>query len=91
MLFYIALALFFNPSPYVVPKDMSLTKVYNLFRQLGPRHIFVVPLASRVISVITRKDLLIEEGSTTVELQSTSVRSLRCFTRACYNTRERTI
>ena len=35
-------------------------QVYNLFRQLGLRHIFVVPRASRVIGMITRKDLLIE-------------------------------
>ncbi|KAE8703056.1 Chloride channel protein CLC-d [Hibiscus syriacus] len=77
---YIDLAPFLNPSPYVVPEDMSLTKVYNLFRQLGLRHIFVVPRASRVIGVITRKDLLIEEGaeySTTTELQSTSVSGQR--------------
>ncbi|RVX22123.1 Chloride channel protein CLC-d [Vitis vinifera] len=75
---YIDLAPFLNPSPYVVPEDMSLSKVYNLFRQLGLRHILVVPRASRVIGLITRKDLLIEdnENSETVELQSTSVRSL---------------
>ncbi|KAH1074047.1 hypothetical protein J1N35_026375 [Gossypium stocksii] len=72
---YIDLEPFLNPSPYVVPEDMSLTKVYNIFRQLRLRHIFVVPRASRVIGVITRKDLLIEEeiDSTTMELQSTSV------------------
>ncbi|KAI4342755.1 hypothetical protein MLD38_027340 [Melastoma candidum] len=78
---YIDLAPILNPSPYVVPEDMSLTKVYNLFRQLGLRHIFVVPRASRVIGLITRKDLLIEEedneDSDTVELQSTSVRGQR--------------
>ncbi|PKI59214.1 hypothetical protein CRG98_020377 [Punica granatum] len=76
---YIDLAPFLNPSPYVVPEDMSLTKVYNLFRQLGLRHIFVVPRASRVIGLITRKDLMIEEENgelDNVELQSTSVRSL---------------
>ncbi|XP_071937933.1 chloride channel protein CLC-d-like isoform X5 [Coffea arabica] len=73
---YIDLAPFVNPSPYIVPEDMSLSKVYNLFRQLGLRHIFVVPRASRVIGMITRKDLLIEEHehSGAVELQSTSVR-----------------
>ncbi|KAF2284164.1 hypothetical protein GH714_019676 [Hevea brasiliensis] len=73
---YIDLAPFLNPSPYVVPEDMSLTKVYNLFRELGLRHIFVVPRASRVIGLITRKDLLIEdnEDSGSRELQSTSVR-----------------
>lgn len=76
---YIDLAPFLNPSPYVVPEDMSLSKVYNLFRQLGLRHILVVPRASRVIGLITRKDLLIEdnENSETVELQSTSVRARR--------------
>ncbi|GER25091.1 chloride channel clc [Striga asiatica] len=73
---YIDLAPFLNPSPYVVPEDMSLTKVYNLFRQLGLRHILVVPRASRVVGMITRKDLLIEENddTATFELQSTSVR-----------------
>ncbi|KAG8636707.1 chloride channel protein CLC-d isoform X2 [Manihot esculenta] len=84
---YIDLAPFLNPSPYVVPEDMSLTKVYNLFRELGLRHIFVVPRASRVIGLITRKDLFIEdnEDSTSTELQSTSVRAphldRRMFTR----------
>lgn len=85
---YIDLAPFLNPSPYVVPEDMSLTKVtnishviftifqlplchimivvvvmiqvYTLFRQLGLRHLLVVPRASRVIGMISRKDLLIE-------------------------------
>ncbi|XP_043691449.1 chloride channel protein CLC-d-like [Telopea speciosissima] len=76
---YIDLAPFLNPSPYIVPEDMSLTKVYNLFRQLGLRHIFVVPRPSRVIGLITRKDLLVEENvdPATVELQSTSVRPHR--------------
>jgi chloride channel 7 len=52
--------------------------VYNLFRQLGLRHIFVVPRPSRVVGLITRKDLLLEEDGNTVmaELQSTSVRAL---------------
>ena len=35
-------------------------QVYTLFRQLGLRHVLVVPRASRVIGMITRKDLLIE-------------------------------
>ncbi|XP_077210288.1 chloride channel D isoform X3 [Tasmannia lanceolata] len=71
---YIDLAPFLNPSPYIVPEDMSLAKVYNLFRQLGLRHIFVVPRASHVIGLITRKDLLIEknEDPAVMELQSTS-------------------
>lgn len=73
---YIDLAPFLNPSPYVVPEDMSLTKVYNLFRQLGLRHLLVVPRPSRVVGVITRKDLILEDNDdpAAVELQSTSVR-----------------
>ncbi|CAN6281805.1 unnamed protein product [Urochloa humidicola] len=75
---YLDLAPFLNPSPYVVPEDMSLAKVYNLFRQLGLRHVFVVPRPSRVVGLITRKDLLLEEDGNTAmaELQSTSVRGL---------------
>ncbi|XP_057857526.2 chloride channel protein CLC-d [Cryptomeria japonica] len=73
---YIDLEPFVNPSPYIVPEDMSLTKVYNLFRQLGLRHIFVVPRPSRVIGVITRKDLLLEENedNDATELSAVSVR-----------------
>ncbi|XP_057546207.1 chloride channel protein CLC-d isoform X1 [Amaranthus tricolor] len=73
---YIDLAPFLNPSPYIVPEDMSLTKVYNLFRNLGLRHILVVPRPSRVLGLITRKDLLIEDDDDhETELQSTSVRA----------------
>lgn len=70
---YIDLAPLVNPSPYIVPEDMSLTKVYNLFRQLGLRHILVVPRPARVVGLITRKDLLIEDGEDSeTELESTS-------------------
>lgn len=73
---YIDLAPFLNPSPYIVPEDMSLTKVYNLFRQLGLRHLLVVPRPSHVVGVITRKDLLIEDvEESDTELQSPSVRT----------------
>ncbi|KAF5752283.1 chloride channel protein CLC-d [Tripterygium wilfordii] len=84
---YIDLALFLNPSPYIIPEDMSLTKVYNLFRQLGLRHIFVVPRPSRVIGLITRKDLLIEDNDDagTVELQTTSVRPTQLHERILFS------
>ncbi|TQD77679.1 hypothetical protein C1H46_036780 [Malus baccata] len=54
---YIDLAPFLNPSPYIVPEDMSLTKV---------------------IGLITRKDLLLgeNEDSALMELQSTSLRKI---------------
>lgn len=35
-------------------------QVYNLFRQLGLRHVCVIPRPSSVIGIITRKDLLSE-------------------------------
>ncbi|MCO5562887.1 hypothetical protein L7F22_016523 [Adiantum nelumboides] len=68
---YIDLEPFVNPSPYIVPEDMSLTKVYNLFRQLGLRHVLVVPRPSQVVGVITRKDL-ISEPSEDKEVQELS-------------------
>ncbi|RAL54358.1 hypothetical protein DM860_001486 [Cuscuta australis] len=78
MSMFIDLAPYTNPSPYIVPEDMSLSKVYNLFRQLGLRHILVVPHASRVVGLITRKDLLLEDtdddDSAPVELHPTIVR-----------------
>lgn len=42
--------------------------MYNLFRQLGLRHVFVVPRPSRVVGLITRKDLLLEVISFTFSL-----------------------
>ncbi|CAL9151266.1 unnamed protein product [Musa hybrid cultivar] len=71
---YLDLASYLNPAPYIVPEDLSLAKVYNLFRQSGLRHIFVVPCPSHRIGLVTRKDLLIEESdhSATMELSSTS-------------------
>lgn len=36
---------------------LKLWQVYNLFRQLGLRHICVVPQPSEVVGIITRKDL----------------------------------
>ncbi|CAI7763043.1 unnamed protein product [Closterium sp. NIES-54] len=47
-----------NRSPYIVPESMSLNKAYMLFRQLGLRHLCVVPKPTHVLGIITRKDLL---------------------------------
>ncbi|OAE18083.1 hypothetical protein AXG93_2899s1120 [Marchantia polymorpha subsp. ruderalis] len=58
---YVDLEPFVNPTPYMVSEDMSLSKVYNLFRQLGLRHVCVVPRPSSVVGVITRKDLISDE------------------------------
>lgn len=55
---YVDLSQFVNTSSYTVPEDMSLTKVYKLFRGQGLRHLCVVPKPPTVLGVITRKDLL---------------------------------
>ncbi|KAL0323585.1 UNVERIFIED_CONTAM: Chloride channel protein CLC-d [Sesamum angustifolium] len=64
-----------SPLPFS-SRDGPVPIRYNLFRQLGLRHLLVVPHASRVVGMITRKDLLIEDNEDTagVELQTTSVR-----------------
>lgn len=71
---YLDLEPFVNPSPYIVPEDMSLTKVYNLFRQLGLRHVLVVPRPSQVVGVITRKDLRSEPSEDREVQELTAVR-----------------
>jgi chloride channel 7 len=40
---YIDLGPYANPSYYVVQEDMSLSKVYTLFRTLALRHVVVIP------------------------------------------------
>eukprot|EP00271_Cylindrocystis_brebissonii_P007457 TRINITY_DN21013_c0_g1_i1.p1 TRINITY_DN21013_c0_g1~~TRINITY_DN21013_c0_g1_i1.p1 ORF type:complete len:847 (-),score=132.91 TRINITY_DN21013_c0_g1_i1:1176-3716(-) len=57
---YLDLETHANPSPYIVSEEMNLAKVYTLFRQLGLRHLCVVPNAPSVTGIITRKDLLQE-------------------------------
>ena len=53
---------FMQRQPHVVSPDVSLARVYRLFRTLGLRHIFVAARAPQVVGVLTRKDL-IEEAS----------------------------
>nr|XP_046271424.1 H(+)/Cl(-) exchange transporter 7 isoform X3 [Scatophagus argus] len=48
---------FMNPTPYTVPQDTSLPRVFKLFRALGLRHLVVVDDENRVIGLVTRKDL----------------------------------
>ncbi|XP_072224245.1 H(+)/Cl(-) exchange transporter 7 isoform X2 [Leuresthes tenuis] len=47
---------FMNPTPYTVPQDTSLPRVFKLFRALGLRHLVVVD-DNRVVGLVTRKDL----------------------------------
>ncbi|KAG8145863.1 putative Chloride channel protein [Naja naja] len=48
---------FMNPSPYSVPQEASLPRVFKLFRALGLRHLVVVDNQNQVVGLVTRKDL----------------------------------
>uniref|UniRef100_A0A673Z2W7 Chloride channel protein n=1 Tax=Salmo trutta TaxID=8032 RepID=A0A673Z2W7_SALTR len=48
---------FMNPTPYTVPQETSLPRVFKLFRALGLRHLVVVDSENRVVGLVTRKDL----------------------------------
>ncbi|XP_062875096.1 H(+)/Cl(-) exchange transporter 7 [Trichomycterus rosablanca] len=48
---------FMNPTPYTVPQETSLPRVFKLFRALGLRHLVVVDDVNRVMGLVTRKDL----------------------------------
>ncbi|XP_045575647.1 H(+)/Cl(-) exchange transporter 7 isoform X3 [Salmo salar] len=48
---------FMNPTPYTVPQETSLPRVFKLFRALGLRHLVVVDGENRVVGLVTRKDL----------------------------------
>ncbi|XP_056393076.1 H(+)/Cl(-) exchange transporter 7 isoform X1 [Hyla sarda] len=48
---------FMNPTPYTVPQEASLPRVFKLFRALGLRHLVVVDNQNRVVGLVTRKDL----------------------------------
>ncbi|XP_074866365.1 H(+)/Cl(-) exchange transporter 7 isoform X1 [Carettochelys insculpta] len=48
---------FMNPSPYTVPEEASLPRVFKLFRALGLRHLVVVDNHNEVVGLVTRKDL----------------------------------
>uniref|UniRef100_A0A670ZCH2 Chloride channel protein n=1 Tax=Pseudonaja textilis TaxID=8673 RepID=A0A670ZCH2_PSETE len=48
---------FMNPSPYCVPQEASLPRVFKLFRALGLRHLVVVDNQNQVVGLVTRKDL----------------------------------
>ncbi|XP_078237676.1 H(+)/Cl(-) exchange transporter 7 [Pogona vitticeps] len=66
---------FMNPSPYTVPQEASLPRVFKLFRALGLRHLVVVDKHNQVVGMVTRKDLaryrLGKEGLEEVPLAQT--------------------
>uniref|UniRef100_A0A0D6QZK5 Chloride channel protein n=1 Tax=Araucaria cunninghamii TaxID=56994 RepID=A0A0D6QZK5_ARACU len=60
---YVDLHPFTNTSPYTVVETMSLAKALLLFRQLGLRHLCVVPKScdrSPIVGILTRHDFMPE-------------------------------
>ncbi|GJN38414.1 hypothetical protein PR202_gb27451 [Eleusine coracana subsp. coracana] len=60
---YVDLHPFTNTSPYTVVETMSLAKALLLFREVGLRHLLVVPKAcdrSPVVGILTRHDFMPE-------------------------------
>ncbi|XP_010905340.1 putative chloride channel-like protein CLC-g isoform X2 [Elaeis guineensis] len=60
---YIDLHPFTNTSPYTVVETMSLAKALILFREVGLRHLLVVPKSSSrapVVGILTRHDFMPE-------------------------------
>lgn len=54
---------FTNTSPYTIDENMSLAKAFLLFRQLGLRHLCVVPKnkgPSPIVGILTRHDFMPE-------------------------------
>ncbi|XWS11548.1 hypothetical protein CRYUN_Cryun37aG0007800 [Craigia yunnanensis] len=52
-----------NTSPYTVVETMSLTKAASLFRELGLRHLCVIPKKSGrppIVGILTRHDFMVE-------------------------------
>ncbi|KAG6542958.1 hypothetical protein Mapa_015650 [Marchantia paleacea] len=60
---YVDLRFVTNTSPYTVVETMSLAKAFTLFRQLGLRHLCVIPKKSRnegspIVGLLTRHDFM---------------------------------
>ncbi|CAM8979744.1 unnamed protein product [Rhodiola kirilowii] len=60
---YLDLRPFANTSPYTVVETMSLAKALTLFREVGLRHLLVIPKKSNrspVVGILTRHDFMPE-------------------------------
>eukprot|EP00730_Choanoeca_flexa_P001061 TRINITY_DN10465_c0_g1_i2.p1 TRINITY_DN10465_c0_g1~~TRINITY_DN10465_c0_g1_i2.p1 ORF type:complete len:815 (+),score=173.41 TRINITY_DN10465_c0_g1_i2:23-2446(+) len=56
---------YFNSSPYTVRKTSSLSRIFQLFRTVGLRHLAVVTKHNELVGMITRKDIAnVEPGMT---------------------------
>lgn len=57
---------FMQRHPFVVPADAQLSRAYRLFRTMGLRHMFVAPERQRIVGMVTRKDLILENAALTL-------------------------
>jgi chloride channel 7 len=48
---------YLHPAPYTVQTEMTIRRVYKLFRSMGLRHLMVLDQYNDVKGIITRKDL----------------------------------
>ncbi|XP_038061582.1 chloride transport protein 6-like [Patiria miniata] len=48
---------FMNPCPYTVSPETPVSKVFNLFRTMGLRHLMVINSCGEVLGIITRHNL----------------------------------
>jgi len=64
---WVDLRSYMNPSPYRVTQEASMRSVYRLFRGLGLRHLIVVDHDSRIVGIVTRKDLARFKGTSRKE------------------------
>ncbi|XP_020683589.1 putative chloride channel-like protein CLC-g [Dendrobium catenatum] len=63
---FIDLHPFTNTSPYTVVESMSLAKAHILFREVGLRHLLVIPklpCRSPVVGILTRHDFMFEHAN----------------------------
>lgn len=50
--------IFMNPTPYNIHENTSVSRIFQLFRALGLRHLIVTDSNNLVKGIITRKDFL---------------------------------
>ncbi|XP_022085546.1 chloride transport protein 6-like isoform X2 [Acanthaster planci] len=48
---------FMNPCPYTVTPETPVSKVFNLFRTMGLRHLMVINSCGEILGIITRHNL----------------------------------
>jgi chloride channel 7 len=54
---YLDLTPYINQAPFVIQQGSSLSRVFQLFRTMGLRHLVVVDQHNKVVGMITRRDL----------------------------------